>query len=458
MKRLVGEIGATLLLAACLAADRSPAYAESDGQNTKAGEILLFAGSAEGSGKDRELTYFFTEHVGGKFDGAAMNEGSYFRVEAGTELQGEEASVYLAFASASGGPQWKAIYPDEITRLENGNQSMVFLYENFVQAYGRDFTRLDIIHVYSNTSGAVKLKELSYIPGTGEPADTGDGTWDRALTGIAFIGDSIVQNPLFQYGDWNTVLGREDCVNYGIGAQTTTEVAARWGDLLKGNYEKIVILCGINDLGRGRQLFSTIKNYREMFESTHEAYPETRIFVISVLPTTDAFFKDQQNSIIYMNAALKNMIKEYDYVKFVDCYSAFVGEDGYCNPDYVSDGLHPNKEGYEVIAGVLTPYLDGTAESGNEEGDGSGDADIAGKAADGDRFGEASSGRDIDKKNSAERENTDTKSIEEEANAEGRNTGQRTERAVITAAVLIIFLIALVGYLLRMRSRHSSSR
>ncbi|MGF7144894.1 LPXTG-motif cell wall-anchored protein [Anaerotaenia torta] len=468
-KRLARGIGIILLPAVCFTAGSSPAYADTDGQSAETGEVLLFAGAAEKSGKDQELAYFFTAHVGGKFDGAAINEGSYFCAEveiepAGGEASEEENFVYLAFSSASGGPQWVAVYPDEVIREEeadkaasHGRQKLIFRYENFARAFGTGFARLDIIRVYTGTSRTVKLKQLSYIPGTGEPTDTGDGAWDRPLTGIAFIGDSIVQNPLFQYGDWNAVLGREDCVNYGIGAQTTTEVAARWDDLLRGNYEKIVILCGINDLGWGRQLFSTIKNYREMFESTHEAYPETRIFVISVLPTTDAFFKDQQNGIVYMNAALKNMIKEYDYVSFVDCYSAFVGEDGYCNPDYVSDGLHPNKKGYEVIAGVLTPYLDGTLEDGNGKQNSNGDEDTAGIAAGG-------GGSDMDRASSAgksgidAKQDSDAESVVKETAAEGRNTGQETGMAVIIAAVLIILLIILGGYLLRRRSHHSSSR
>lgn len=325
-------------------------------------EILLFAGSAEATGQDRELTFLFSEHVGGKFNAAAINEDSYFYAEVECEIVEGEVPAYLALASASGGKQWVAVYPDEVGVTEDGNQTLIFSYENFAQAFGTNFTKLDIIYMYSNTTGTVKLRELSYVPGMGEPVDTGDGTWDKPLTGIAFIGDSIVQNPIFNLGDWNTVLDREDCVNYGIGGQTTVEVVDRWGDLLKGDYDKIVILCGINDLGHGKPLYVTIANYREMFEITQEVSPDTEILVISVLPTTDVFFKDGQDQILYMNAALKNIIKEYDYVTFVDCHSAFVEEDGYCNPAYVGDGLHPNKEGYEVIASILTPYLDGTVE------------------------------------------------------------------------------------------------
>ena len=73
------------------------------------------------------------------------------------------------------------------------------------------------------------LHKLAYFAGTGDVVDTSGGRWDRPDTGIAFIGDSICQNAKLLYGDWNTILGRSDCANYGIGGQTTLECRARIG-------------------------------------------------------------------------------------------------------------------------------------------------------------------------------------------------------------------------------------
>ena len=35
-----------------------------------------------------------------------------------------------------------------------------------------------------------------------------------------------------------------------------------------------------------------------------------------------------------------------------------LGEDGYAKAEYLSDGLHPNKKGYELIAEVILPYVE----------------------------------------------------------------------------------------------------
>lgn len=317
-------------------------------------EVVVYSGYGKASGVNQELFNVFTLHVGGKFDASVINEGSYFTIKHG----GDEGGVYFAMNSASGGTGWAAVYPSSTETLEDGTYLSTFTYDDFSKAYGTNFARLDIIQVYSKTAGEVYVTEILYHPGEGDRVDQTDGTWDRQKGGIAFIGDSIVQNAKGLYDDWNGFLGREDCSNYGIGGQTTVEVSGRIGDLIKGEYEKVFFILGINDLGWNKQTFITISNYRSMIEQIHEALPDTKVYIISVLPTTEAFFKDQQSKIQMLNLALKNLTNEFDCASFIDVYSSMVGEDGYAKAEYLSDGLHPNKKGYELIAEVILPYVE----------------------------------------------------------------------------------------------------
>lgn len=328
-------------------------------------EVVVYSGYAKTQGVNQELFNVFTLHVGGKFDASVINEGSYFTIKHG----GDEGGVYFAMNSASGGTGWAAVYPSSMETLEDGSYVSTFTYEDFSKAYGTNFARLDIIQVYSKSSGEVYVTEILYHPGQGERVDQTDGAWDRPKGGIAFVGDSIVQNAKGLYDDWNGFLGREDCSNYGIGGQTTVEVSNRISDVIKGEYEKVFFILGINDLGWNKQTFITISNYRGMIEEIHEALPDTKVYIISVLPTTDAFFKDQQSKIQHLNLALKNLTNEFDFVTFIDVYSSMVGEDGYAKAEYLSDGLHPNKKGYELIAEVILPYVEGTDTESDEATD-----------------------------------------------------------------------------------------
>lgn len=329
------------------------------------GSTVLFKGSKKATGTQAQLTYLYTKHVGGDFDASQINEGSYFAME----YTGDAGKLCIALASASGATDWVAVQPTKTETLANGRFLSTFSVADCIAKFGTNFKRLDQIQAYTYgydaadpTATTITLRSLKYYPGTGAVIDAkGESKWtNKELTGIGFIGDSIVQNALLSYGDWNTIIGRDDCVNWGIGGQTTVHIEKRIDDMLEGNYDKIVILCGINDMGNGVSQDTTIANYKSMFAKIHDKLPNTKVYVISVLPTREPFYVDQQDRIIAMDSALKTTIADYSYVTYVDCYSKFIGSDGYVVGDYVSDGLHPNEEGYRVIASVLKPLLNVT--------------------------------------------------------------------------------------------------
>ncbi len=332
-------------------------------------DVEIFSGAASGSGRGTELTFIYSEHVGGTFDAASFTEGTYFTLD----YTGAENGVYIALVSSSGGQKWTAVYPSSAESIGENTWRQTYSYEAMTKAWGNNFARLDIVQVYANVESDITVSRIAYTLGEGPVADTTDGAWDVPMEGIAFIGDSIVQNPIFFYDDWNAILNRKDCVNYGIGGQTTKELEKRIDDVLKGDYEKIVFLCGINDIGRNRQPFVICAAYRDMLDAIAEQSPETEVIILSVLPTTDAFYKDNQGTIQTLNYNLEFMTGEYDFVTFVDVYSAFLGEDGYGKAEYYTDGLHPNEMGYTIIADILLPSLDGTVES-TEDGEQAGDA------------------------------------------------------------------------------------
>lgn len=331
---------------------------------------VLFKGSSTASSVGTNLAFFFTKHVGGEWDASVINQGSYFYVE----YEGARDGIYLAFMSASGATQWVAVYPDDTGVTEDGRYYSIFSYDNFSAKFGTNFVRLDQIQAYAATNEEVTLKRIAYFAGEGDPVDTSDGTWDRPTTGIAFIGDSIVQNPLVDTQhlkgiDWNGILGRTDCVNYGIGGQTTKELLPRIGEVASKDYEKVVFLCGINDIGKGLSNATIKTNYASMIETLTTENPDIEIFIISVLPTTDAFYTNMQNSISGLNVVLFGLCQEYDNVTYVDCYSSFVGDDRYCKEGLTFDGLHPNLEGYSIIAGILNPYLNAEKEDTSDTQD-----------------------------------------------------------------------------------------
>ena len=314
----------------------------------------IFRGSVTANAANANLHYAFTKHVGGDFDAAQINPGSRFYVE----YSGQKDGVYLALTSHSGATQWSRVNPDETVQLENGRWASCFSYDNFASVWGTNFARLDQLSVFTSTSGEVTLHRVAYFAGEGEPVDTSDGRWDRPDTGIAFIGDSICQNPIYSYGDWNTILGRSDCVNFGIGAQTTVECRARIDEIASRDYKMVVFICGINDIGRGYTKEEIVANYDAMITTIRQKNPDCEFILVSVLPTTSAFYAGQQAKINLLNMAYKRYASKTPGVTFVDVYSSFTPKTGeYAYPELLSDGLHPNREGYAVMAEILGPCL-----------------------------------------------------------------------------------------------------
>ncbi len=317
-------------------------------------DAVLYRGNATAKAANANMAFVFTKHVGGDFDATAINEGSRFYVE----HSGQKNGLYLAFSSHSGANHWVRVNADETVDLGNGRYASYFDYANFSRAWGTNFARLDQLTVFSTTAREVTLHRIAYFAGTGDPVDTSDGRWDRPDTGIAFIGDSICQNAQLIYGDWNKILGRTDCSNFGIGGQTTVECRARIGELAARDYQMVVFICGINDIGHGYTKEEIVANFDAMIQEIRMKNPDCEFLLVSVLPTTSAFYAGQQGKINLLNLAYKRYASKTEGVTFVNAYKEFTPKTGeYAYPELLSDGLHPNEKGYAKLAEVLLPYL-----------------------------------------------------------------------------------------------------
>lgn len=326
-----------------------PAMAEEAAEET-----VLFSGASSAAGVDANIQFIFTAHVGGEWDASQMNKRCAFQVT----YQGPEDAVYLALSSHSGAKQWARLDPSEVTDIGDGRWVATFSWGSLFTTWGPNFSRLDQLNVFSKTNEKITVTRIAYIPGEGDPVDTSDGHWFTPDTGIAFIGDSICQNAKYLFGDWNTLLAREDCVNYGIGGQTTTHCLARIDELCGRSYDQVVFICGINELGRSDYATGIAANFSAMIEALRESNPDISAVIVSVLPTTEAFYYGMQGRIVEVNASLERLADETENVTFVNCYDNFLDpERGYAKPELLSDGLHPNADGYAIMVERLADSL-----------------------------------------------------------------------------------------------------
>ena len=168
---------------------------------------------------------------------------------------------------------------------------------------------------------------------------------------VVFMGNSITigwshHQPEFFEG--------KPYVNRGISGQTTPQMLVRFRqDVIDLNPKVVEILAGTNDIA-GNTGPSSLEMIADNLMSMAELAEANDIKVVlcSVLPAFDYPWRKglKPNEKI---PALNNMIEAYAKRKgyvYLDYFSAMTDGNNGLRQDLGSDGVHPNKKGYELLA------------------------------------------------------------------------------------------------------------
>ncbi|MDQ2901200.1 MAG: GDSL-type esterase/lipase family protein [Acidobacteriota bacterium] len=177
---------------------------------------------------------------------------------------------------------------------------------------------------------------------------------------VVFMGDSITDG--WRLNEYFT--GR-DFVNRGISGQITGQMLGRMeADVIDLHPKAVLILAGINDIGRGIPV-KAIENNLTMMIVMARAY-SIKPLVASIMPVSD-YHKDANPryemtkthppaAIVEINGWLRDYCEHHSSI-YVDYYSAMVDRAGFLQADLSDDGLHPNAKGYRVMAPIALEAL-----------------------------------------------------------------------------------------------------
>jgi lysophospholipase L1-like esterase len=170
---------------------------------------------------------------------------------------------------------------------------------------------------------------------------------------IVFVGDSHFQ--LFPLNDF---LPFPNVVNRGIGGDITLGVLQRLSQILQYKPSKIVLEVGVNDILQGLPTSQVVKNYTQIIHKIKTESPQTKIFILSLLPTGWYINTNvpAEMAIIKVNQQL-SLIKDSN-VSYINCYDSLVDDIGSLDSNFdCGDRLHLNYNGYKVISDQLNKYL-----------------------------------------------------------------------------------------------------
>jgi lysophospholipase L1-like esterase len=210
----------------------------------------------------------------------------------------------------------------------------------------------------------------------------------RALAPVklVFLGDSItdfwllddnpwVKGPKFGRSVWEANFSgspRENlALNMGISGDRTEHVLYRIRPKSQGGLgqldapslqpEFVMLMIGVNNTWAAEEpvVGSVVAGVRAVLKAVHERKPKARVILQSLLPTSEA--ARNRDVIEPVNRELVAMAESAEFsgfTRFLALYPLFLDAQGAQNAAlFVSDGVHPNRQGYEVWRDSLVPFL-----------------------------------------------------------------------------------------------------
>jgi lysophospholipase L1-like esterase len=184
-----------------------------------------------------------------------------------------------------------------------------------------------------------------------------DSGWNHSIRAV-FMGNSITD---FWVRDSPDFFTNNDFIGRGISGQTSPQMLLRFRqDVIALHPKAVVIECGTNDIA-GNTGPSTLEMTEDNIMSMAELAKVNKIKVIlgSVLPANKFRWSpnvEPADKIIALNEWIKDYAAKHHF-GYINYYDALVDDQKGMKAAYSEDGVHPNKQGYEVMEKVAEPVI-----------------------------------------------------------------------------------------------------
>lgn len=170
---------------------------------------------------------------------------------------------------------------------------------------------------------------------------------------ILFVGDST-------FTRWKTIhedLNEYRVINRGFGGSQMSDVLL-YVDRIVLPYKPrlIVVQEGGNDIHSGKTPEQFLAEVKEFVEKVHSTLPDVPIVFGCITPNIARWNELEIRK--RTNLLVQNYLAGQKNVRYIDCFDAFLGNDGLPNHElFVADGLHSSPAGYKLRANILRPFL-----------------------------------------------------------------------------------------------------
>ena len=173
--------------------------------------------------------------------------------------------------------------------------------------------------------------------------------------GIICIGSSHMEF-------WKTVtddLAPLTVHNFGIGGSRMPQAAEYFIENLAIAFKPraVILYEGSNDLSAGTKPETVLANFQKLHVKLHAALPETRLYVIGIVPSPGKRF-EKFDDIRKTNDLLRKECATQPWMKFIDTTTPLLGADGQPRPEcFIPGNIHMLPAGYAVWKSAIAPVV-----------------------------------------------------------------------------------------------------
>lgn len=173
--------------------------------------------------------------------------------------------------------------------------------------------------------------------------------------GVICIGSSHMQF-------WKTV--KQDLApltvhNFGIGGSRMNQAADLFVEHLAIPFKPraVILYEGSNDINAGAKPETVLENFRKFHGKLHAALPQTRLYVLGVVPSPGKRFL-KIAELRKTNALLAQECATQPWMKFIDITEPLIGADGQPKAEcFIPGDIHMLPAGYAVWKSVIAPVI-----------------------------------------------------------------------------------------------------
>jgi lysophospholipase L1-like esterase len=147
--------------------------------------------------------------------------------------------------------------------------------------------------------------------------------------------------------------------NFGVGGSRMTHAADLFVDNLVIPFKPraVILYEGSNDINAGTKPEAVLENFRKLYGKLHAALPQTRMYVLSVVPSPGKRFL-KIAELRKTNELLAKECATQPWMKFIDITEPLIGADGQPKAEcFIPGDIHMLPAGYVVWKSVIAPVI-----------------------------------------------------------------------------------------------------